>query len=143
MKTFEIKKNATTDFKLEVIDNINLFIAENTEVSDIEITISSKRTNQQNKALHKYFELLSDALNEKGLDFNKIFKRPQSLMITPVLVKELMWRPVQKALFGKVSTKDLEKQSNIDMVYDVINKKVSEWGVYVPFPDKEFLRENK
>lgn len=129
-----ISKTDSVDQKLRVIDTINTDLAKN---GDIEITINYKRTSQQNKALHKYFSMVADALNEQGIEFTKVFKTAD-LMITPVIVKECMWKPLQQALFGKESTTELSKQQEIDKVYDVINRKLSEsYGIYVPFPNKE------
>ena len=88
--------------------------------------------------MHKYFELLSEAFNEKGLDFTKIFKNPVAIVITQTIIKECMWKPLQKIMFGKTNTTKLAKQSEIDKIYDVLNKKLSEeFCIYVPFPNKE------
>lgn len=98
---------------------------------------------KQNNSLHKYFELVSEALNNQGLDFTKIFTNPVAIMITPELVKECMWRPIQKSMFKKLSTTTLEKQQEIDKIYDVMNKFLGEkFGVYVEFPNKEKLKED-
>ena len=35
---------------------------------------TKQRTLQQNKALHKYFEILADTLNEAGLDARVVLK---------------------------------------------------------------------
>ena len=44
-------------------------------------------------------------------------------------------------MFGIDSTIKLKKTEQIEMIYDVINKKLSEsFGVYVPFPNKEDLK---
>jgi len=134
---FKINKNATNEHKLDLVDNINKCIAENQDVSDMEITINTKRTLQENSALHKYYDLLSEEFNNVGLDFQTFFTKPDNLIITPVVIKEFIWRPVQKAMFGKKSTKELTKTGEINKIYDVINKKLSNWGIYVPFPDKK------
>lgn len=104
--------------------------------NDFEIIINNKRTLKQNSSLHLYFEMVSKELNEAGLDFQKIFKNPTAIIITPLIVKECMWRPIQKAMFNTKSTTKLSKTKQIEMIYDVLNKKLSEFGIYVQFPNK-------
>lgn len=101
-----------------------------------------RRTEQQNRALHLYFQQLSEALNQDGFDVRVVISSSVDMMWTPYLVKELLWRATQKALFGKQSTTQLRKVGEIEKVYDVINKIVGErTGVYVPFPSMETLYE--
>jgi hypothetical protein len=108
------------------------------EKGDVEVILNNKRTLLQNNALHKYFQLLSEELNNQGLDFTKIFKNPVAIMITPEIVKECIWKPIQKAMFKTKSTTKLSKQDQIDKIYDVINKKFSEdFEIFVEFPRKE------
>lgn len=109
---------------------------------DVEIVVNNKRTLRQNNALHKYFELLSVELNNQGLDFTHVFKNPVAIMITPEIVKECIWKPIQKAMFKTKSTTKLSKQEQIDKIYDVINKKLSEeFGIYVEFPSEESYKK--
>lgn len=109
-----------------------------------ELIISSdtgKRTDQQNRALHLWFTQLSTALNEGGYDMRAVIREGVDIFWSPFTVKDHLWRPVQKALLGKESTKDLNKDE-IDKVFDVINKAVGErCGVHVPFPSWETLTE--
>jgi len=132
-----IGKNYSNDQALKIIDEINTYIAQNKGISDIEITINNKRTLKQNNALHKYFSLISEEFNNRGLDFSKTFKEDFHMIVTPDIVKENLWKPVQKAYYGTVKTRQLKKEQ-IDKIYDTINKKLSEkFGIYVPFPNKE------
>lgn len=135
---FYIRKNDTNDFKLNIIDNINILMAENQGISDMEITINTKRTGKQNNGLHLYFDLVAQAFNESGLDFTMFFKKEWSIIVTPDIVKENIWKPLQKIMFGTTRTRDLKKQSEIDAIYDVTNKKLSEFGISVEFPNKDF-----
>lgn len=102
--------------------------------------LNDKRTVQQNNALHLWFQQLADALNEKGITAQQIFSRPVENFWTPEIVKEI-WRKVQKAMFGKRSTTQLFKTGEIDKVYDVLNKLISERTngevVVPPFPSYE------
>lgn len=93
------------------------------------------RTIQQNKALHKYFALLAEALNNGGYTVATTIKT--SVVWTPLSVKELIWRPLQEAVLKKKSTTELEK-AEIDKVYDNVNFYTAEkLGISIPFPSKE------
>lgn len=76
------------------------------------------RTDSQNRALHKFFQLLSDKLNEQGLEMQMVLKPGTSIWWTPENVKNYLWRPVQEAMLGKLSTKELDKQMDIDRVHE-------------------------
>jgi len=102
--------------------------------------MNKRRTSQQNAALHLFFTQLAETLNDKGFYMNKVLKGSTDVIWTPLLVKEIMWKPLQKAMFGKKSTTALLKMGQIDKIYDVINKVVSErtdGEVYIPFPSIE------
>lgn len=91
-----------------------------------------KRTDQQNRALHLWLRQVADQLQEKHYDFRdiKVEVRP-----TEHLVKEYMWRPIQKALYGEVSTTELERAQVAD-VYDHLNKLLGErFAIHVPWPE--------
>jgi len=140
MIKFQFYKTDTEKQRNVKLDYFHEVFTKMLEKGDVEITINNKRTSQQNKALHQYFKLLSEEFNNAGLDFKQIFDNPVDIIITPLIVKECLWKPIQTAMFGIKSTTKLSKQEQIDKIYDVINKKVSEFGIYVPFPNKEELR---
>jgi hypothetical protein len=104
--------------------------------------INNTRTITQNSALHKFFVLISFALNEMGQEF--VFTGVKgvelSCMYTPELVKHCFWRPIQIALFNIESTKDINTQ-HINEISDVIIKFFGEKGVLIEFPDKDFLKQ--
>lgn len=101
------------------------------------------RTEAQNNAIHKYFEMVSTSLTEKGLTFDlKIGGKIVKLDWTPNLVKEAMWKPIMKALVGKSSTTQMDKVEDINKIYDHINKFLSEnFQLHVPFPHEEKEKE--
>lgn len=101
-----------------------------------------KRTIQQNKALHKFFALLSDECNDRGITLQKLLQNEIDMMVTPTLVKEVLWKPIQKAMFDKESTTELTTKE-IDQVFDVINKLLGEWGIFIPFPSFERIMQDK
>jgi len=103
---------------------------------------SDLRTAAQNRALHLWFRQLADALTEKGADIKTTIRA--DVPWTPDAVKELIWRPVQRALIKRSSTRALKK-SDIDPVVNAINKLLGErFGVHVPFPsiDEIIFRMN-
>jgi hypothetical protein len=97
-----------------------------------------KRTGQQNRALHLYYTLLAQELNNAGYTVQLVLKEKMELDWTPDMVKELLWRPAQQAILEKKSTTELEKQQDIDTVYSHLNRHLSEkFGLHVPFPSHE------
>jgi hypothetical protein len=95
-----------------------------------------KRTTQQNKSLHLFYALLATQLNEMGLDQRKVLKPSVSIDWTPIAIKEQIWKPIQKALYNKKSTTELDKQMEIDKIHETIMRHLGEsFGVeYIPFP---------
>ena len=93
------------------------------------------RTEQQNRALHLYFQLLADEFNNAGYTVQLVLSKKMDLDWTKDGVKELLWRPAQQAILGKKSTTELNKQEEIDLVYEHLNRHISEkFFIHVPFP---------
>ena len=93
------------------------------------------RTPTQNNALHLYFELLAEELNQAGYTVQLVLKEKMDLDWDKEKIKELLWRPAQHAILGKKSTTELSKQMDIDRVYDHLNRHISEkFGIHVGFP---------
>ena len=98
----------------------------------VEIKNLDMRTLQQNKALHKYFSLVAEALNDRQLTVKTIIKA--DIEWNPISVKSLLWKPIQEAVLQKKSTTEL-KRKEIEDVYDTINRALGEkFGIHVPFP---------
>ena len=97
-----------------------------------------QRTAQQNRALHLYFELIADQLNEAGLDMRAVLKPEVEIPWTARNIKEFIWRPVQKLQLGKDSTTNLTTKE-IDIVFETVNRHLAKHGVHVPFPSIEDL----
>lgn len=98
-----------------------------------------QRTTQQNKAIHKYFELLADALNESGWEMKRLLSQKPEIEIpwTPSSIKECIWRPVLRAMTGEDST---TKMNTVDPseIYQVVDRHISQLtGVHVEFPSEE------
>jgi len=131
------------DGELQISSNMKEYFREKN--GEYIITVEKrkcKRTLQQNKAMHKYFSMITEELNNSGITLNilldKIEKNGVETMATPTLIKEILWRKIQIAMFDKISTKQLFKTGEIEKIVDVINKLLSEIGIeYVPFPSYE------
>ena len=114
----------------------------NFRIVDIE-NVKTTRSLQQNRALYKFFSLLSEALNEKSFDMRMIIRNEIAIEWTPDSVKQYLWKPLQKALLGSDSTTKL-KTTDIDIVFDNLNRVIVErtkGEVHIPFPSWESLRE--
>lgn len=96
-----------------------------------------QRTTLQNKSLHKYCTLLAQALNDAGLDAKKTLKPEIDIPWTPDMVKDLLFRPIMKAMTGKTSTTQLDtvEPSQIHAVLDLHTSE--KFGIHVDWPSEE------
>lgn len=97
----------------------------------------ANRTNLQNKALHLYFQLLADCLNDAGFSVMEVMRHDAEIPFTPELVKSLLWKPIQKAMTGEQSTADQSKTAYSD-IEEVLARHLSEkLGIELPeWPSK-------
>lgn len=93
---------------------------------------SKKRTLTQNKALHLYFQLIADRLNDAGLDMKKVLTNVD-IPWSQNAVKEYLWRPIQQAQLQKTSTTELTTK-DIDPVFETLNRHLAQFGVTEAFP---------
>lgn len=99
--------------------------------------MDKQRTLQQNKALHKFFTMLADDLNQSGYDMKKVLKPGVDIPWNADTVKNYLWRPIQEAQLQKESTTELSTRE-IDVVYNTLNRHLGDkLGVHVPFPSEE------
>ena len=115
-----------------------LRLGKQTELKDVRIT----RTQQQNKALHVYFTLISYELNELGLEFSYsgLNSNAFSMRYTPEIVKEFIFRPIMVTMFDIKSTTKLTT-IQINELIDIITKFFAEKGVVMEFPSIDNLME--
>jgi transcriptional regulator NrdR family protein len=101
--------------------------------------MKEQRTSQQNKALYKMFSELADELTAQGKDMRVILKPDVDIPWTQNRIKEHIWRPLQKAMFGTQSTTELTTDQ-VDKVFQVIQKHLGEsHGVEINFPSVESI----
>ena len=96
-----------------------------------------RRTEQQNKALHKGCELLADALNDAGYEMKAVLAvKAVDVPWTKESVKEVLFRPIMLAMTEKGSTTELDRVE-VSQVWDVLQRHIGEnFGVYVGFPSE-------
>lgn len=98
-----------------------------------------KRTPTQNAALHLWFSMVAKALNEAGHDFRATLKDGVEVPWDERLVKEYMWKPIQKILIDEESTTKADRNQYSE-VYEVLNRHLGEkLGIHVPWPSQEAL----
>lgn len=97
----------------------------------------AKRTFLQNKAIHKYCALLAEAFNDAGLDMLAVLTvKKVSVSWTMLSVKDVLWRPIQIAMFDKESTTQPET-NEVSQVYEQLARHLSEnLNVNQSFPNR-------
>ncbi|HDZ25560.1 hypothetical protein LCGC14_0963630 [marine sediment metagenome] len=101
-------------------------------------TEEKQRTLKQNRALHLWFNHLSEELNNAGLDLKQTLRHDAEIPWSSFLVKECLFRPIMKAQFGFSTTTKLSTKQ-IDEVFDTVNRYISDLGIHVPFPSIESI----
>jgi len=107
-------------------------------VVDIEIIKPKKRrTSQQNKAIHKYCDLVALSFNAAGITHKLTLPNGVEIETDWSMdnVKKGIWHPIQESLFNTTSTTDLEP-AQVSKVYEIINRDVTlPLKIHVPFPN--------
>tara|TARA_B100000963_G_C22628321_1_gene673525 strand:- start:317 stop:721 length:405 start_codon:yes stop_codon:yes gene_type:complete len=83
--------------------------------------IRPNRTTRQNNALHAYLREIAEQMNARGMDMRQVLKPTVEIAPTMQLIKDYMWRPIQKILTGKESTEQLTT-TEVDKVYQEMSK---------------------
>lgn len=103
-------------------------------IYEVDIKVK-KRSSQQNRALHKYCELIAYELNKEKMVIQDVIKINTEWNMERV--KELIFKPVVKHLYNKDSTTKLN-QNELDKVIDTITYYLAEKGIICPeFPTSE------
>lgn len=99
--------------------------------------ITKQRTEQQNRALHKYLSLVAQELQNQGQTMQDVIKKINKVEIIPTTynLKEIVWREIQKVHLGKESTTELTK-NEVSEVYEIMSMWLSKnFEISIPFPD--------
>lgn len=98
-----------------------------------------KRTDQQNESLHVFCEQLAETLNDSGLEMKAVLSVKEiDVPWNKDTVKEVLWKPIQKAKTGKKSTTELSRVEPSE-VHAILMRHLGEkLGVpYIPWPSEE------
>lgn len=133
MQSFVIDSEQSRRALIDSIKNMRL----GSEVS-INPPKKRNRTLTQNAALHKYCELLAEALNDAGLDMRRTLRQDVEIPWTMQSVKDHLWRPIYAAVTQHESTTKADT-SQYGEVYNVLNRHLSQKfnGLYVPWPSNK------
>ena len=102
-------------------------------------------TDNQRKAFHVGCQELADYLNEHGKDMRAVLKADVDIPWTKDTVKEYIFRPIMKAMFGYESHTELKKIEEVSKLWDVAMRHLGEKVEveYMEFPhDKKKADEN-
>lgn len=98
--------------------------------------VSEKRSQLLNNALHLWFQMIAEALNDSGqymkVDF---FKDGAHVNWTLESIKEIFWRPLQVAMFNKESSADLTNREACEVIEGVIRILGEVFELTVNFPN--------
>ena len=108
------------------------------ELKEVKVT----RSQRQNRSLHLLFSMISNELNELGMEFQYFGVKGQvlSTRYTAHIVKNHFYRPIQIALFDIQSTTKVNTQQ-INETFDVIAKFFAEKGIELFFPSIESMTD--
>lgn len=107
--------------------------------ADLKPIIPQRRTLTQNKALHKYLELVAHELQNGGHTMQDVVSKINMCEIPPTTrtVKEIIFKPIQEAVLGKKSTTELTT-AEVNQVYEVMSMFLAkEFEISLPFPSQE------
>ncbi len=91
-----------------------------------------KRTQLQNRALHKWFGQVADEFNSCGLDMKRVLKPGVDIPWTPESVKIHLWKPIQQAMLGHDSTAECSTRSYKPVYETLVRHAGSRLGVTLP-----------
>jgi len=97
--------------------------------------VVKKRTLTQNRALHLFFKHMAIHLNSIGQNFHFSGIKGLDLEIpyNEILVKETIWKPIQKTMFEIDSTTDLDTFM-INKILDVLTHFFARNNIQLNFP---------
>lgn len=120
-------------------DKLDFFVAfiKDQFQSNTILTYSIKeenRTERQNSAMHLWFRQIAEQLNDCGSWVRHPFSDTLEIPFTDVLVKEMLYKPIIKAMYNKESTGRLTVKE-LSEAAEVLTRWLSEnKQVYIPFP---------
>lgn len=110
------------------------------------MTEEQLRTYFQNRAMHRGFKLIADALNDAGKDMRVVLKPHVEIPWTKDSVKEHLFKPIMELMTSKQHTRELSKHGEISEIWETTmrfllqNEHLDE---FIPFPVDEEKQLNK
>ena len=98
----------------------------------------TQRTPKQSDCLHLWLRLVSEALNDAGLDMKTVLAaKSVDVPWTETSVKEILWKPIQKAMTSEESTTQVST-TDYPSVYNVLCRHFEQhMGMVLPlWPDR-------
>ena len=109
------------------------FIMDNRDRGLMFEIVKPNRTSAQNSAIHVYCREVASVMEASGMDMKTVIKDGVPIVPTMYLIKDYMWRPIQKAVTGKESTTKLDVVE-VNDVYEQLSKLLAEkYSIDVPF----------
>ena len=93
------------------------------------------RTSAQNRAVHKWLREVASKLDDAGYEASETITVPISF--TEEIVKEYMFKPVARAMYGRKSTTALTSDEMRSVIAQMERLFAEKFGVTVPFPSRE------
>lgn len=98
--------------------------------------LDNPATQTQLNSLNMWCSQVAELFQASGMDMKQILKPTAKITPTGTLVKEYIIKPVAKAMFDKLSTKDLSTKE-VGEVVDEINMRFAKKGIVLPeFPKR-------
>lgn len=94
------------------------------------------RSEKQNNAMHLWFRQISEKLNDGGYHATHPFNNEVEVPFTEVLVKEMLYKPVIKAMYDKKSTSGLSGRELSEAAEVLVRWLAEHKGFLVPFPSE-------
>ena len=106
----------------------NKFVLEEAEAGRERLytIVRANRSNKQNNTLHLLLRNMATDLNEAGFE----------IPYTEHSVKELLWLPIIKAMFGETSSTQLDTAQFSEAMTTLVDAVNRNTGVYTPIPQE-------
>ena len=98
--------------------------------------VKSNWSSNQRKAFHVGCEELANYLNERGMDMRAVLKQEVDIPWNKDSVKNYIFRPIMKAMYGYESHTELKKIEEVSNLWDIAMKHLGERHhvEYMEFP---------
>lgn len=94
------------------------------------------RSEKQNNAMHLWFRQIAKKLNDGGYHATHPFNNEVEIPFTEMLVKEMLYKPVIKAMYDKKSTSRLSGRELSEAAEVLVRWLAEHKGFLVPFPSE-------